>query len=204
LAFREGNSGIWIKPSPAWDICWLKGGLVKRVQFVLIVILPAVLAGCGGSGGVSPSKGQTPSGGGAPVGPPVLVSLSSGLPVSGVNIAVPTPAASPAPNAQLLGVGPVTGGTISAFNTGAQIQRNTTMQVILFGPGLSGSMQVSINGPADIAISNVQSITATDGTPGVSFVAAVSGTAALGARSVVLQNTQNDITTFTGGLEVVP
>jgi len=74
----------------------------------------------------------------------------------------------------------------------------------LFGPGLSGSMTVSLSGPADIAISNIQSITSTTNVPGISFTAAVGSTAALGARTVVLQATNNDITTFAGGLEVVP
>ncbi len=65
-------------------------------------------------------------------------------------------------------------------------------------------MTVVVEGPTDIQVSNVQSIRATDNTPGVSFTAAVSGNAALGARSVVLQASNGDITTFTGGLEVVP
>ena len=75
--------------------------------------------------------------------------------------------------------------------------------MLLFGPGLSGSMQVSITGPADVAISNIQSITATDNTPGISFTAAADGNAALGARTVILQNSNNDVTTFSGGLEII-
>jgi hypothetical protein len=65
-------------------------------------------------------------------------------------------------------------------------------------------MQVTIRGPADITVSNIVSITSTNNTPGISFVAVVGANAALGARTVVLQNTQGDVTTFTGGLEVVP
>ena len=45
-------------------------------------------------------------------------------------------------------------------------------------------MQVTISGPGDIAVSNIQSITSTDNTPGISFTAAgatVLGTAAQGA-----------------------
>ena len=57
------------------------------------------------------------------------------------------------------------------------------MRVLLFGPGLNSAMQVTIAGPHDITVSNMQSITATDNTPGVAFTAAVAGNAALGART---------------------
>jgi len=65
-------------------------------------------------------------------------------------------------------------------------------------------MQVSVSGPSDVAISGIQSITATDNTPGVSFTASVDSNAALGARTVILQATNDDVTTFTGGLEIIP
>jgi hypothetical protein len=79
------------------------------------------------------------------------------------------------------------------------------MTVLLFGAGLSASMQVSLSGPGDITVSNIQGISSTGGTPGIAFTATVNPTAGLGARTVILQNTTNhDITTFTGSLEVVP
>ena len=175
-----------------------------RVHFFSVLILAVGLAGCGnGGGGTSSSKGGGGGGGGTvPVVAPVTMNVTSGQ-TSTANILVGSPAATTPPNAKLLGVGPITG-TISAFNTGATIQRNGVNRVVLFGPGLSGTMQVSINGPTvnDITISNVQTITATDGTPGISFTATVPAAAATGARTVVLRSTQDDITTFTGGLEV--
>jgi hypothetical protein len=78
------------------------------------------------------------------------------------------------------------------------------MRVVLFGPGLTADMKVSILGPNDIQISNVMGTTATDQTPGITFTAAVAGNAALGARTVTLQSTNGNITAFSGGLEVVP
>jgi hypothetical protein len=78
------------------------------------------------------------------------------------------------------------------------------MRVILFGQGLSGSMTVTIDGPQDISVSNVRSITSTQDKPGVAFDASVSSSAALGARTVFLRTSNDDITAFTGGLEVVP
>ena len=60
----------------------------------------------------------------------------------------------------------------------------------------------SISGPGDITVTNIQSITATDKTPGVSFTAAVAANAALGARTVLLRDLKDDITSFTCGFEV--
>lgn len=94
------------------------------------------------------------------------------------------------------------GGTAS--NTGSSIRRGETRTVLLFGPGLSGTMQVSLTGPADVTISNVRTITSTTDTPGVAFSASAASGAALGARTVILRATNDDITTFTGGLEVLP
>ena len=128
----------------------------------------------------------------------VPITVTPGQASSGVNIAVVSPASSPAPNATTIGLG------TTAANTGTTISRGSTQTVLLFGPGLSGSMQVSITGPSDVSISNIQSITATDNTPGVSFTAAVDSNAGLGARTVILQTSNNDVTTFSGGLEIVP
>jgi hypothetical protein len=170
-------------------------------RFSIILFSLGLLAGCGGAG-TSASAPPTNLGGGA-VAKPVTVTVNAGQTAGDVNIAVVAPASSPPPNATVLGVAALTGSG-SAFNTGATIPRGATQRVLLFGPGLSGSMQVKITGPADITISNIITIKATDGTAGVSFTAAVAGNAALGCRTVVLQASNGDITTFTGGLEVVP
>jgi hypothetical protein len=121
---------------------------------------------------------------------------------AGNDIVIPAPAASPAENVTVLGTSSGNGG--SASNTGSTISRGQTMTVLMFGPGLSSSMQVSISGPQDIAISDIRGIKSTTGTPGVAFTAAVNADAALGARTVILRATNDDITTFTGGLEVLP
>jgi hypothetical protein len=160
----------------------------------------ALLTACGG-GSASPRgiTNSSNSGSGSPPGQFVTVSVASGQASTGVDITVPAPASSPAPNAEDLGVGGST-----AFGTGAQIHQGETTSVLLFGPGLSGSMTARISGPSDITVSNISGIKATDGTPGVQFTAAVSSGAALGGRTVLLTNLQNDITAFSGGLEVVP
>ena len=179
----------------------------RSLVFGLLFFAPAlVLSGCGGvssnsNGGTASLPTSGPAAGStAPVGSPIIVEVGSGSAAGGVNITVPAPASSPAPNAQVLGVTTGTGG--SAFNTGQVISRGANATVLLFGPGLDGTMTVTIGGPTDIQISNVRSIKATDGTPGVAFNVVVSGSAAFGARTVFLENTKGDITAFAGGLEV--
>jgi hypothetical protein len=78
------------------------------------------------------------------------------------------------------------------------------MRILLFGPGLNGSMKVTIAGPHDIKIGTLEAVEATDNTPGIAFTAAVSSNAALGARTVFLKSANGDVTSFTGGLEVIP
>ncbi len=176
----------------------------------LLAALLLFIAGCGGgsstttnTGGTTTggtTTGTTGTGGGSSTTPnsATVVPVVAGVTASGVDINVVSPGASPQANAELLGVG------TTAFNTGAIIHRGATMEVLLFGQGLNGSMQITISGPNDIAVSNIRAIQSTSGTPGVAFDAAVSGNAALGARTVALKGTNNDVTTFTGGLEVMP
>src|SRR5207245_2896011 len=114
-----------------------------------------LLTGCSGTsnGGTTTGGGGGGGGGGGAVGQAIIVNVSGGQTTSGVDIVVASPASSPTPNAENLGTGN------SASNTGATIPQGTTATVLLFGPGLNGSMQVTSSGPADIAISNIQSIT---------------------------------------------
>lgn len=173
-----------------------------------LVFLLVVLIGCGGNAAspVSSVVSNPPSGSSGtptPVSAPNVVTVAAGQTASGVDIAVSAVAGSPAPNAQDLGVASLTGSG-SASNTGDVIHRGQTARVLLFGPGLSGDMTLTIRGPKDIAFSSLAAITSTTGTPGISFIAVVDPNAALGARTVVLQTSKGDVTTFTGGLEVVP
>ena len=181
------------------------------MKSAILLLFLVSLVGCGGTaaspgGGSNNSSPPTPStntGTPTPVSAPGPVTVSAGQNSSGVDITVSAPQSSPAPNAQDLGVAAMSG-SASAYNTGDVIHRGQTARVLLFGPGLSGDMQVSIRGPADITIASINMITSTTSTPGVSFVATVAPNAALGGRTVVLQNANGDVTTFSGGLEVVP
>ena len=163
--------------------------------------------GCGGSRSSSstpaaaPSPSPPPAGGGA-VNPPNVITLAAGESASGANIVVPAPAISPALNIIALGMVTSSGG--SAFDTGASIAQGATKTLLIFGAGLSGNEQIAISGPSDITISNPQSIMSTTSIPGIAFQAAVSSSAALGARTVIVTDSHGDIATFTGGLEVTP
>jgi hypothetical protein len=182
-----------------------------------ILVICALLIGCGGrglvgSGSNSPASDPvtTSSTNPAPVpappsstGSPTTISLAPGQNVTAANITVTPLVSATPPNAQDLGVNPVSGLGM-AVNTGGAIHRGSTMRILLFGPGLTGDMKVSIAGPQDINVGALQPVQATDNTPGVAFVATVAGNAAPGARTVYLKAANGDVTSFTGGLEVIP
>jgi hypothetical protein len=172
--------------------------------FALFLVVPLMLwTACGGSssGGSSNTGGGGGggTGGGGAVNPPVVVSVSSGQTSSGVSITVPAPASSPTPNATAVGAD-----GINAFSSGDVMHQNSSPTVLVFGTGLSASMKASFSGPSDITIGPLRSVNFQGGGTGVSFTATVASNAALGARTLILQDAKNDITTFTGGLEVVP
>jgi len=189
---------------------------VSRRIYVLAVAVALALGGCGGGSNPVPTPPPTTAtpppppaptptptpGAPTPVNAPVLVNVPAGQSVAGIDINVSSQASSPVPNAEVLGVTAIGAGG-SASNVGATISRGATMRVLLFGQGLSGSMTVTIDGPQDISISNIRSITSTKNTPGISFDVSVNSSAALGARTIFLRTSNDDITTFTGGLEVV-
>jgi hypothetical protein len=175
------------------------------------LVFPLLLSGCGGSSSSAPSPSPAapvggPQSGGGTTNPqgqlvsPNQVAISVGGTTTSVDIAVP--AISPPLNAQDLGINSTSATQDSAFNTGGTVSRGSSALVLMFGTGLNGNLSIAISGPQDIAISNVQSVTATDKTPGLSFVITVPSNAALGARTVILSDAQGNATTFTGGLEV--
>lgn len=183
-----------------------------RTRAPILALLLALSAGCGGGSNSPATPTPTPTPTPIPVGgtsggsfkEPSTVVVAPGQAVSGINITVASPAtAGEKPNIEAMGVAELTG-TGSASNTGGQIQRGATKRVLMFGPGLGGGMTVTITGPNDISISNVRGITSSSGTPGIAFDASASGGAAVGARTVLVRAANNDLTAFTGGLEVIP
>ena len=186
-------------------------GRVTRIA-IFVLGFAVLLAGCGSNGGStsgntptpgSPQPTPAPSGTPSPLNAPTVVNVGGGGTVSGADIAVVAPSGG-APNAQVLGVVPMGSGGGSASNTGDQMHRGTTAHILMFGPGLNGNMQVQLSGPQDYTVANKSSIMSTDNTPGIEFDLTLNGGAALGARTVILTDSNNNVTTFTGGLEVLP
>lgn len=178
----------------------------------LLVLVLVVVEGCGergltGNSSISPSAPlSNPSASAAQPSAPSpgdlnsanVVTVTAGARISGVDV-VATPAAG-SENAVALGI--LSDGF--AANTGAIVHHASTNTIVLFGPGLSGDMKVSVSGPQDIGVNNIHSIQAKDGTPGLAFDATIGATTALGARTVYLKAINSDVTAFTGGLEVQP
>lgn len=175
---------------------------------VLIVSLIASMS-CGGGGGsktsgssggvVTPPSGGTTGNTGS-LASPSAVTVAANSPTTGVDITVPT--GTPTLNAQVLGVSPINTSGGTASNTGGVIQKGMQANVLLFGKGLGANLTVSVLGPNDLTISAIQAIKSTTGLPGVQFTVSVNGNATPGARTVVLQDAQGNVTTFTGGLEI--
>jgi hypothetical protein len=176
---------------------------MPKPLLAFVLLLACVFwTACGGGSSNNSGGGNTGGGGtsGGAVNPPVVVSVAAGQTASGINIVVPAPASSPIPNATLVGAD-----GSHAFSSGDVLHRNTTATVIIAGTGLNTSMKASFSGPADITIGPLQSVTFQGGGgTGLSFPATIAPNAALGARTLILQDAKNDITTFAGGLEVVP
>jgi hypothetical protein len=143
----------------------------------------------------------------SPPAPPVVVQAGA----TGVDIVVPGASATPA-NAQFLGtVPPGATGQVTLFSTGDVVHLGTTPTVLIAGPGINGSATtgtpvstVRISGPGDITILGQAGLKDANNNPtsGVAIQLNVPANAVLGPRTVFIV-TGNDMTTFTGGLEVV-
>jgi hypothetical protein len=173
--------------------------------FFSLLLLAACNQGLGNpvdGGGGGGGKGGGGGGGGGGGNSPTPVTVSAGSTTTGVDIAVVLPKSSPTPNAQFLGVNIANAG---GSTTGDTVSRSQGSGVVtMYGDGLANTMTVTITGPGDITVGALSSITATDGTPGVQFPITLTGLTALGARTIVMKDAKGDITTFTGGLEVIP
>lgn len=183
---------------------------MRLITAIAILCVTSLLAGCGGGGGSSSSSqvGTPGSGGGGgnPGGAvvnPTPVTPAAGSTVSAVDINVPS-VSPPVINIQVLGAALPGAGTGFAQATGAIVHRGTAMRILVFGTGLAAGETVAISGPSDISITAIQAITSKNGLPGLSFLATIDANAALGGRTVVVRDKSDNISSFSGGLEVMP
>ena len=167
---------------------------------ICLVLLALSATNCGSSGSSTPCLGVNCGGGsgGGNLPNPSTVNVVANAATTGVNVAVAAPASITPPNVEFLGAD----GTGNAYTTGDVVLAGSTATVLVFGTGLTSTMQIAFSGPQDIGVTVPLSITASDGTPGLQFDISVASNAALGARTLILQSTNNDVTTFAGGLEV--
>jgi hypothetical protein len=179
------------------------------IRACLALALCLFLAACGGGGG---GTGVTAGGGGgtgggtnpaatSPPAAPQVVSAGA----TAVDITVPGPSQTPPSNAQFLGtVPPGSTGTVSLFSTGDVVHQSTSPTVLISGPGISATSTVRISGPGDVTVQSQGGITDANNVtqPGIALKLSVAPNAVLGPRTVFI-TTGNDMTTFTGGLEVV-
>jgi hypothetical protein len=128
-----------------------------------------------------------------------VITVSNGQTSSGINIVVPNTAS--AFNVELLGVNSPGASTISASNVGGAVARGSSAAILIFGKGLTGTPTLSISGPADVSITNQQSVKSTDGTPGIEFQITVGSGAAVGARTLSVKQ-DPDASAFVGGIEI--
>ena len=179
-------------------------------SFLLLGLLGVV--GCGARGvtnGPSPtssappvstpgtSSAQPPASGGDVTNDNTII-VGAGADTANVNIAVAPAMATE----NAIALGKASDGF--AANSGTVVHQAATDTIVLFGPGISGAMSVMISGPNDIGVNNIRGVQSKDGTPGIAFDAVFGSSTAVGARSIYLKAANNDITAFTGGLEVLP
>ncbi len=163
---------------------------------------------------------------------PQMVTVTAGQTVSGADITVPplnsvdtvtVTATSQADNTKsasatvtltglsILAVGQCTQTTAtqlscSAGSTGTEISQGQNVYLFVAGYGIlpGTSYTISSNG-TDVVVTQPlagQFQTASDGTPVVYFQVAVSPTATLGPRNLVVRNSGSELTSFTGAVEI--
>ena len=178
---------------------------------IIAVLLCLGLAACGGGGGSSTSKGVGGTTGGTnppattPPGNPVTVAAGA----TAVDITVPGPSQTPPSNAQFLGTvpaGTAQGASVTLFSTGDIVHQGTTPTVLISGTGIGSTSSVRISGPGDVTVNGalrpLHDATTGAVVPGLAMDLIVAPNAQIGPRTVFI-TTGNDMTTFTGGLEVV-
>ena len=182
---------------------------MSRLLLTCVVLLTILTVACGGGSNNAsnntpnnpPSTGNPPppsNPGPQNLGAPNVITVAAVATAAGADITVAAPGSNPALNALNLGT------TAAGFasNTGVAVPRGSTQGIILFGPGITGDLTVTLSGPADITVSNPRTIKSTNGTSGIAFDVNIPANAAPGARTVFLRSSNNDITAFTGGLEI--
>ena len=186
-----------------------------KLVLALALLVAAGLAACGGGGGSSNSPASnsssqaalpssTVSGGG--VTDPGGILLATPTPVqvaanvSTVSVDIQVPAVASAINAVSLAVTAVNAGSTYVTDSGVGVRQGNQYWLWIVGTGITPSLNVGFSGPGGIT---------TSGTPlalqksvGTIYPITVAANAALGARTIILTDSNSNVTTLAGGLEV--
>jgi len=180
----------------------------KILYVVFVAMCLSFMLACGGRGDFGGGSGGgtgtgTGTGTGSNTGTPKLVTITGGSTFMDGDIVVDAPAVTGA-NKLDMGFISVDDPNGNAYNTFTTVHQGASNSVLLIaGPGITASTQVIVTGPSPSDIT-LGTPTFNSGTiPALQLTISVSSTAALGARTVILKNSNNDIAAFAGGLEVI-
>ena len=210
---RELKEGASLRMAPGGDRSlfspWMK------LVLALAVLVGAGLAACGGGGGssnspASSSTSQTvapsstiPGGG---VTNPGGILLAAPTPVqvaanqSTVSVDIQVPAVASTINAISLAVTAVNAGSAYVSDSGVSARQGNQYWLWIVGTGITPSLTVAFSGPGDIATSGAP--LALQNSAGTIYPITVPANAALGARTIILTDSNSNVTTLAGGLEV--
>jgi hypothetical protein len=187
----------------------------KLAMLLVAALLPGVMAGCGGGGSAGPvsstasvqnsnlSSGTIPGGGvtnpgGILLAAPTPVTVAANQNTIAVDIQVPAVAST----INVTGVAitaPLVNQTY-ARSAGVGVRQGNQYWLWIIGSGITPSLTLSFSGPADITVGGP--VLATQGCLGAIYPITVSAGAALGARSIILQDANSNLATLAGALEV--
>jgi len=133
------------------------------------------------------------------------VTVTAGSTLSGADIYVDVPAAA-AGNvlvASEIGVAAVGASSIPFNEVSATVTQGTTMQVLIYGSGISAANGTSLAfSGTGITVSGVQYGSLSGGTYMVAQIA-ISSSATIGARNAILTNSNLDVSVLSGGLIIL-
>jgi hypothetical protein len=179
------------------------------------ILLPGVLAACGGGGSSSSTSADglpqssnlsagTNSGGGVTNPGGILLAAPTPVPVtanqSTISVDIQVPPVASAINATEVAVTAPQAGQAWAQAAGVGVRQGNQYWLWILGTGITPSLTLTISGPGDITLNGTA--VATKGGSGVIFPIAVSAAAAPGARTIILADASNNVTTLAGALEV--
>ena len=132
---------------------------------------------------------------------PNTVSATAGQETTGVDINLPT---FNNPTLSLLALGTCGATTCTAGVGGVDLAQGGTATLFLVGNGVIAGTNFSVSGnSADVQISNIQYTTDNQGEPAAIFDIAITASAAVGLRNLLVTNPSGELAVFVGGINIL-